>query len=264
MMRVHPARLLAAAALAALLTGPAAAAAQSNAAMAMDDRWHFFVAPYLWGSGLEGTVGVNDVLAVPVDLSFGDVIEDLDFALLGRFEGRKNRLGFGLDVSYMNLGVDVTGPVTGRLGLGADVRSLTVEGISTWRVVDDDAKGGFVDLLSGVRYMKNRAGLTLERDGVEVAGTERTLDWVDALAGARFRLALGPKAGLHGRADVAGFGSDFTWNLQGGLELRLGERWKTGAGYRYLDVDYDKGEGLGRRIWKMTYQGPYAFAGYSW
>jgi opacity protein-like surface antigen len=254
--------LTAATALAALLALPAAALAQSNTAM--DDRWHFFVAPYLWGSGMEGTVGVNQPLSVLVDLSFGDALDNLDFAFLGRVEGRKNRVGFGLDLAYMNLGVDVTGPVTGRLGFGADVRSLTLEGIATWRVVNDDARGSYVDLLAGARYLKNRARLTVERDGQEIAGTERTLDWVDALAGARFRVGLGETFGLHGRADVAGFGSDFSWNVQGGLEARLGEHWKMGAGYRYFDVDYDKGEALSRRIWQMTYQGPYAFVGYAW
>lgn len=252
------------AALAAALLLPAAAAAQSGPATAMDERWHFFVAPYLWASGLKGTVGVNEVASVPVDLSFGDAMQNLDFAFLGRVEGRKNRIGFGTDIAYLNLGVDTTGPVAGKVGLGADVRSFTAEGVLSYRVFNDDAAGSFVDLLTGARYMKNRSGLTVERNGDAIAGTEQTLDWVDALAGARFRLGLGRKAGLHGRADIAGFGSDFSWNLQGGVELRLGERWKTGAGYRYLDVDYDKGEGAGRRIWKMSYQGPYAFVGFAW
>lgn len=257
-------RLVAAASLGVASLVPAVAWAQTNAATAMDERWHFFVAPYLWASGLSGTVGVNGIVAVPVDLSFGDAMESLDFAFLGRFEGRKDRLGFGLDVAYLNLGVDVVGPVTGRFGLGADVRSLTGEGIFTYRVASDEAKGTFVDLLAGARYMKNRGGLSLERDGDAIAGTEQTLDWVDALAGVRARVGLGDRVALHGRADVAGFGSDFSWNVQGGLEVRLGARWKTGAGYRYLDVDYDKGDGLQRRIWQVTYQGPYAFVGYAW
>src|SRR5262245_51908789 len=256
--------VVAAASFAASLTLAATAFAQTHPGTAIDDRWHFFAAPYLWGAGMNGTVGVNGVLAVPVDLSFGDTLENLDFALLGRFEGRRNRVGFGVDLSYMNLGVDVTGPVGGELGLGADVRSLTLEGVVTWRIVNDDARGSYADLLAGARYMKNRANLSVERDGDAIAGTERTVDWVDALAGARFRLALGETWGLHGRADIAAFGSDLSWNLQGGLEAVFGGHWRTGAGYRYLDVDYDKGDGLQRRIWKMTYQGPYVFAGYSW
>jgi hypothetical protein len=230
----------------------------------MDDRWHFFVAPYLWASGMEGSVGVKGVTTVPVDVSFGDVMENFDLGFLGRFEGRRNRTGFGIDVAYMNLGADVTGPVTGQLGLGADVRSLTAEGIFTYRVVGHDAQESFVDLIGGARYMKNRAGLARERDGEEIADTSQTLDWIDALAGARARLPVVGKVALHGRTDIAGLGSDFSWNLQGGVDVTFGTHWKTGAGYRYFDVDYDKGEGVERKIWQITYQGPYAFLGYAW
>jgi opacity protein-like surface antigen len=250
--------------LVASLSWPRPARAQSNPASAMDDRWHFLLAPYLWGSGMEGTVGVNDAVSVPIDLSFGDALENLDFAFLGRIEGRKNRIGFGIDTVYMNLGVDVTGPVNGQLGLGADVRSLTVEGVLSYRLASDEAAGRFVDVLAGARYMDNRAALTLERDGNPIAGREGSLDWVDGLVGVRVRLPLGRVAAIHARTDVAGLGSDFTWNLQGGLEFRLGERWKTGAGYRYLDVDYDKGTGPERRIWQVAYHGPYAFVAYAW
>lgn len=49
-----------------------------------------------------------------------------------------------------------------------------------------------------------------------------------------------------------------------GIDMALGESWLLGAGYRYLDVDYDKGEGLDRRVWQIVYQGPYLFAAYSW
>jgi opacity protein-like surface antigen len=248
----------------AAFCGPATAAAQSASETAMDDRWHFLIAPYLWGSGMNGTVGVNGAVSVPVDLSFGDALENLDFAFLGRLEARKKRIGFGLDLAYLNLGAEVTGPIDGRLSLGADVRSLTVEGLLAYRAVNDDDRGGYVDLLAGTRYMKNRAGLSLERDGDAIRGTDQTLDWVDALVGARFRLPLGRKAALHGRADIAGLGSDFTWNVTGGFEMRLSRRFKTGLGYRYLDVDYDEGKGRERRLWQVSYQGPYAFLAYSW
>jgi hypothetical protein len=256
--------LVAASAMSLCASLPVAARAQSNPATAMDDRWHFQVAPYLWGSGMKGTVGAGDVVEAPVDVSFGSVLENLDFALLGHFEGRRNRLGFGVDMVYMNLGADASGPASGGFGLGVDLRSLTAEGLFTYRVHNDEARGAFVDILGGLRYMKMRAGFTLSRDGDEIGNTERTLDWVDALAGARFMLPLGGRVGLHGRADIAGFGSDLTWNVLGGLDVKLGERWRTGAGYRYMDVDYDEGEDRDRRIWQITYQGPYLFVAYAW
>src|SRR5262245_40922842 len=103
-MRTRLAGVVAALALQLAFTGTALA--DSSPVTAFDDRWHFFVAPYLWASGMDGTVGVNGVIAVPVKLSFGDALENLDFAVLGRFEARKNRFGFGVDTVYMNLGVD--------------------------------------------------------------------------------------------------------------------------------------------------------------
>lgn len=112
--------------------------------------------------------------------------------------------------------------------------------------------------------MSNSAGLVVKRDGDEIAGTKETLDWVDALAGARFRLPLGRKVRLDGRVDFAGFGSDFTWNVLGCLDVPLGKSWTLDGGYRYMDVNYDKGQGLDRRIWKVTYRGPYLTVAKAW
>jgi hypothetical protein len=52
------------------------------------------------------------------------------------------------------------------------------------------------------------------------------------------------EAGL-GRADVAGFGSHLTWNLEGELVLMASPPWTIGAGWRHTDIDYDNaGEGI--------------------
>jgi len=101
-------------------------------------------------------------------------------------------------------------------------------------------------------------------DGTDLAGTKQTLDWVDGLAGARFRVPLGSRLGFDGRADIAGFGSKFSWNLQGGLDVALGQRWALGAGYRHLDVDYDKGDAGSRELYKVKYDGAYTFVSLAW
>ena len=36
-----------------------------------------------------------------------------------------------------------------------------------------------------------------------------------------------------------GVGSDLAWQLLGVLGYRLGDTWEVGAGYRYVDTDYD-------------------------
>jgi len=53
-------------------------------------------------------------------------------------------------------------------------------------------------------------------------------------------------------------------NLQGGLDLAIGKRWALGAGYRHLDVDYDKDEAGERQLYKVKYDGAYAFVSFAW
>jgi hypothetical protein len=69
---------------------------------------------------------------------------------------------------------------------------------------------------------------------------------------------------LLGRGDIAGFGSKFTWNLEGDLAFLLSEHWSLGAGWRYFDIDYDKGEGRDRELFQVAFNGPRAWFSYAW
>ena len=259
----------AAAAAVILALGLAAPAwSQEGPRAAMDDKWHFAITPYFWFTGLDGTVSMKGLAEVPVKVSFSDVWNNLDIGILGRFEVRRNRVGFWADTTYIKLGVDVAKdrPILGQLGLKADVRSALSEGVVFYRVAGGGPGGGaWLDVIGGVRYVGTSSQLKGRLpDGTDLAGTKQTLDWVDGLAGARFRVPLGSRLGFDGRADIAGFGSSFSWNLQGGLDLALGQRWALGAGYRHLDVDYDKGDAGSRELYNVKYDGAYAFVSFAW
>ena len=252
---------LAAAGVLALTT---AAAARAQTVLADDDQWHFAIAPYMWFAGLEGTLSVGRFVEVPVDVPFSDVISNFDIGLLAHFEGRKNRFGWATDVMYLKLGAPVasSAPVLGPLGVTADVRLLLTEGLGFYRV----AKGGrsdnpsHLDVLAGVRYIRTSSGL--ENDVLQTG--KLTTDWVDGLVGVRFRAGLGSRAAFIGRGDVAGLGSEFSWNLEGDVTFLLSQRWALGAGWRHLDIDYDKGEGSGRRVFDAAFDGPRAWFSYAW
>jgi hypothetical protein len=238
--------------------------AQTGPATAMDGRWHFAVVPYLWFTGMEGNVSMGGLPEVPVAKSFSDIWSDLDIGFQGDFEARRDRWGFGADVVYMNLGASVGDdlPVLGQLGLEADVRQLVLEGIAFRRVATGGKpeNGAYLDVLAGARYFATSARLR----GSRFDTTRQTLDWVDALAGVRFHVPLGSRLGLSARGDVAGFGSDVTWNARAELGVRLSQRWMTGLAWRWTKVDYDEGEGADRRLFDMTYNGPLAYVGYTW
>ena len=89
-------------------------------------------------------------------------------------------------------------------------------------------------------------------------------DWVDALIGLRFRAPLGSRVSLLGRGDIAGFGSKFTWNLEGDLAVKLSDRWSLGAGWRHIDIEYDKTDGAERRLYDVALDGPRTWFSYAW
>ena len=254
------ARLLAGCAL--ILSAALPASAQTPSAT--EEDWHFALIPYFWFAGIDGTVTVKGRIEVPVEKSFSDVISDFDIGFLGHFEGRKRRLGFAVDVLYLNLGAPVPAgtPVLGPLGVSADIRQLMTEGLGFYRVMNGGRPDNpsHVDLLVGARFSETRA--RLEDDVLATASQD--LHWVDALVGVRFRAPLGSRVSVIGRGDVAGFGSKLTWNLEGDLAINLSERWALGAGWRHLDIDYDKGEGSDRKVFDIAFDGPRTWVAYSW
>jgi hypothetical protein len=201
----------------------AATCAPMNAAAA--DEWKFSVAPYLWGAGVDGTVTVRGHEA-DVDLSFEDILDDLDFGAMVNLQARKDRFGLYTDVLYLKVSdtSNVTTPA------GATILEATVETEqwlvdfgASWEVaswVKCGAKAGFIDLMAGGRYCNVETDI---KSDSPVFGGDRevgqTMDWVDPIIGARFAAGLTPKISLIGRADVGGFDlggstSERTWPLR--------------------------------------------------
>jgi len=77
-----------------------------------------------------------------------------------------------------------------------------------------------------------------------------------ALFGLRGYAPLGDRFGFLARADIAA-GSSFTWNLKGDVHWLISDRWRLVVGYRYMDPDYEKGDGrLDRQVYTLTHSGP--------
>ena len=73
-------------------------ALSGSVALAQEKKsgWTFETTPYLWASGLSGTVGVRDRTA-NIDVGFSTLLENLDGALMLPLEGRSGRWGIGIE-----------------------------------------------------------------------------------------------------------------------------------------------------------------------
>jgi hypothetical protein len=212
--------------------------------------WTFEFTPYIWGSAMKGDTQTANLPRTSVDMSFSDVLDVLDFALMGAFEARKGRLGLYLDAMYIKASDAATASRSGRGPIGATLTAtadakleqtmLSVAGM--YRLTEGNTP---VDLLAGVRYTDIDVDATIgaslfARSGV--VNRSGSKDWLDPYIGLRVQLPIANRWKLVGYADVGGFGvgSDLTWQLAAGINYEFSSSMTAKVGYRRLSVDYDK------------------------
>lgn len=249
----------AAAAMVGLALATGAAAAEEPAAA---DDWAFEAGLYLWAPvSVEGTSTLGPVSA-PVDLDLSDVLDLLEFVGSGRIEAWRGRFGFALEGYYVDLGSEVSRPLT---DIDVDIQQGIIDLTAGYRfgAADFSANGGSIgrdqvafDLLAGGRYnyLKQKIKIT---PGPNPGGSE---SWIEPLIGGRVVYGLSEDWALIGRADASGFsvgdGSDLTWNLWGMADYHPWEKWSLRFGYRYYSIDYETGSGLDTFGYDVEQHGP--------
>jgi hypothetical protein len=199
--------------------------------------WQGQFVPYLWASGLDGQVGIDNRTA-EVDASFGNVLSHLHFAAMGMADARLNKFVVVADAFYTDLrGEDATpGPLFSSVEPRQKVFFLTPE--AGYRVVD--RSGASLDVLGGIRLWHLSSELQFQSGLLPGVNLERSRGWVDAIVGARVRKDFSHKWAADVYGDVGGGGSDPTYQIVATANLNLHERYGLTLGYRYLKVDYDK------------------------
>jgi hypothetical protein len=194
--------------------------------------WHVDIAPYLWFSGVHGTVGAGSYQS-SVHVSAGDVLSNLDIGIMGAVEARYSRLVIPVDFLWVKLTDDRGTP----LGLIAQsVKATLNEDIFTpkvgYRLVESPKIK--VDALGGLRYWHLGATLTLQPTSLNKS-TYGSSDWVDALGGARFQALLTRKTVLTISGDAGGGGASLDYQIVGLLGYKV-KRVTLQGGWRYLTI----------------------------
>lgn len=205
--------------------------------------WVFSVTPYVWMYGLDGDVRIRSAEA-DFDVSFGDILENLDVALMLHAEAWRGRFGFFLDPSYGRL---MTEAESNNVDVDVETDLILVDFGGFYRVLDQRSEGlaRTADISLGGRYVY----LKNEIDFAAATDRRRSNDFVDLTVGARYSMDLTRKVGLMVGGDVGGFdfgsSSEFAWNAEALSSFRIGESGRLWAGYRILDFDRDDGGSSG-------------------
>jgi opacity protein-like surface antigen len=222
-----------------LVSTPAAAA-----------EWKHEFAPYLWGSAMEGTVGIGPVTA-EAEMSFSDILDDLEFGFMGMYRASRDRYSITVDAIYMGLGATEKGP-GGALKADIDIDQIGLEADFGYALNER------FTLLGGLRYVSLDSDLRVTGPlGNELSASQKQ-DWVDPLVGAIYSWPLADDWTLNLRGDIGGFGvgSDFAWQGMATLRWQFSPRTALGIAYRYLDMDYEDGKGDDFFKYDMVTSGP--------
>jgi hypothetical protein len=228
----------------------------------VSNDWQFQIAPYAWALAADGDTTVQGQKS-DLDLSFQDIVDELNYGLMLEGEARKGRIGVFTNILYANLGKNEE---SGGTTIDPDINLFWGSFAGFYRLgpwdLDSEAGGDgpqlIVDPYAGVRYTYLDVDLDVSPGG-DFGGDEQ---WVDPIVGLRTIWQLTPRWGVTAGGDIGGFGvgSDFQWMATGLIRYRFGlfgdDDAQFGAGYRALHQDYSDGSGANKFEWDVTLHGP--------
>lgn len=225
-----------------------------------DESWTE-IGGYVFASQISGESQISDI-TTDVDVSFIDILKNLDIGAMGFIEHRRSKWSFIGDVGHMTLSSDATatnGVLT--VQLDAEVKQTTVQAFAGYRAFEQDygdASFG-LDVLGGVRYVYLEANIGIEAVAlglVTAASRSRNEDWADGVVGLRAQYNNNNGWGASFQADI-GKGSDSnSYQLIGLVNYDFGNDWKAFGGYQFLNLDYEEGAGATRFGVDLNYYGP--------
>jgi hypothetical protein len=214
------------------------------------DGWQVTAAPYVMGAAMNGTSAVAGQ-ELKIDMSFSDIVSNLQFGAMGLVVARKGNWGLGGDAIWMALGANGTAP--GPLGTTgtADMNqgAFTFYGLRRLGPAADLFFGGRVNTLQA----------KLRFNGSDQRSADGSKTWFDPLVGLQVRT---PDTGRRWHAQVYteiggfGVGSTFTLQVFPTIGVNLTQRTSLEFGYRWLDIDYSSGENVTLFKYDVLTQGP--------
>jgi opacity protein-like surface antigen len=243
-----------------------------------------------WLTGLEGDFGVRGIVT-DQDVKFTDILKRLDMIAVGSLYARYHRWEIFADGQYMKLSDTAVLPGllfdTARVSL----KSAFAETFVGYRVINCEKAS--VSVFAGARYNYMSADLQIAKDSDprfpvlrELLGiplslrTSGSIDWVDPVIGMKGKLHIWKPVSLWAEGDVGGFdangdsafaltrkgrrpvleqvsSSDWSYQVQGGVEIQLTQWMWSQLGWRYLKYDYVTGGFTN----KTALNGPYIETG---
>ena len=229
--------------------------AEPPAPVSYVNDWKFQLTLYGWALSLNGDVGIRGLPTVDVDVSFSDILDNLDGAVMGSFFASNGRFVLLSDLIWSKLSdtVDV-GPFGGSVNF--DQRQLIAQAAAGY-TLPLGIPNLQLSATAGLRYNRLKAEVDIDPALLPVSTSrEGTKNWIDPTIGLFLHYDINDRWFINALADIGGFGVGSDITAQGFASL--GYMWtqsiSTAVGYRVIYTDYKK-DGF---VYDTTMQGPFA------
>ncbi|CAM5765627.1 hypothetical protein LMIY3S_01546 [Labrys miyagiensis] len=210
--------------------------------LVITNEWKFQATLYGWATALNGKVGVRGLRPVNVNVSFSDILKNLDGAVMGSFYASNGKWMVLTDVIFAKLSdrVDV-GPFGGSVKF--EQKQAIVQGAVGYALplgIPNLQLGPTV----GVRYNYLDAKIEINPALIPVSAQRQgSKNWADPTIGLSMHYDINDRWFVNALADIGGFGVGSKLTSQGFVSL--GYMWtknvSTAIGYRVIYTDYKDG-----------------------
>lgn len=223
----------------ATATALAAGTAAAQERRAGDGGWTFSVTPYLWAAGLDGSSRLGRLPSTDISADLGEILENLDIALMGTAEARHDRFSLFADLVYVSLSDSSATPGPAFSKARIEIESLFMTLGGGYAVLQTD--NATVDVNLAGRYWLQSNELSLSAGALPARGAEVTEVWIDPMIGLAGRYTFDSRVFVAGRAMAGGFGvgSDIAFDGVASIGYVFNDRFAASIGYRWVSVDYD-------------------------
>lgn len=216
------------------------------------DSFGWSITPYLWATETSVDLTFRDTNIGVGEISFNDLLDVLDAALMVHVEGGKgNWTAFG-DLTYLKTSDSNQRPV---FVVDSNSKQLFLDGAVAWW---PGGAGSSFNLYAGLRLsdFDDRYTFRLATNNAPVGERRSTKDYYDALVGLRYRFDFSDRWALLTQADTSFGDSEGTYLLRANLAWTIGKRQQNRVlfGFQLKTAEFKDGD----LSLDYDYQGPMA------
>lgn len=217
-------------------------------------QWKFGAEVYLWGASIGGETATGEDL----DISFTDLVEDLEFGFMGAAWVRNGKWSLLGDVIFLDVSDEerfnanlVGNPINTRVDV--ELKGWVINILGGYTAINTEKF--MLNVVAGARYLYLDTDLKFDINDIKDSFSGSGHIW-DGIIGVKGQANISEKWYISYYLDVGTGDTEFTWQALGGLGYKF-KKLDAVFGYRYLDWNFDDDDPGGKTFDDLNFHGPY-------